>query len=72
MKPQFLKVVNEPDLIRETDSKAILNTNAKELNKYKQEREERMKMKKLLEESEVMKSDITEIKSLLRELLGKR
>jgi hypothetical protein len=72
MKPQFLKVVNEPDLIRENDSKAILNTNAKELNKYKQEREERMKMKKLLEESEVMKSDITEIKSLLRELLGKR
>jgi hypothetical protein len=72
MKPQFLKVVNEPDLIRENDSKAILNTNVKELNKYKQEREERMKMKKLLEENEVMKSDITEIKSLLRELLGKR
>lgn len=72
MKPQFLKVVNEPDLIRENDSKAILNTNAKELNKYKQEREERLKMKKLLEESEVMKSDIAEIKSLLRELLGKR
>jgi len=71
MKPHFLKVVNEPDLIRENDSKAILNTNSKELNKYKQEREERLKIKRLLEESEVMKSDISEIKSLLRELLGK-
>jgi hypothetical protein len=71
MRPHFLKVVNEPDLIRENDSKAILNTNTKELNKYKQEREERLKMKKLLEENEVMKSDIAEIKSLLRKLLGK-
>jgi uncharacterized HAD superfamily protein len=68
----FLKVINEPDLIREKDSKAILNTNTKELNKYKEEREKQLKLKSIAVEHDLMKTDIAEIKSLLRELLGKK
>jgi len=68
----FLKVINEPDLIREKDSKAILNTNTKELNKYKEEREKQLKLKSIAVEHDSMKTDIAEIKSLLRELLGKK
>lgn len=69
---EFLKVKNNIDLIRDKNSSAILNTNLKELNKYKQERDEKMKLKKLFDDNEQMQSDITEIKSLLRELLGKK
>lgn len=69
---EFLKVKDNNDLVRQTQSNAVLNTNLKELNKYKQEREEKMKLKKLLEESEQMKNDIDEIKSLLRQLIGQK
>lgn len=69
---EFLKVKEDKDLIRAADSKAILNTNLKELTKYRQEREERLKLKRLSEDSEKMKSDIEEIKSLLRQLIGQK
>jgi hypothetical protein len=67
---EFLKVKDNKDLIRQKQSNAILNTNTKELNKYKEEREEKIKLKKLVEENNQMKNDIEEIKSLLKQLLG--
>jgi hypothetical protein len=66
----ILKVKDSKDLIRQKQSNAILNTNTKELNKYKEEREEKIKLKKLVEENNQMKNDIEEIKSLLKQLLG--
>lgn len=68
----FLKVKDNRDLVRQKQSNAILNTNLKELNKYKEEREEKMKLKRLADESEQMKTDIQEIKSLLKQLLGQK
>jgi hypothetical protein len=70
MKTEFLKVKDNPDLIRERSSKAVLNTNKGELNKYRQVREEKIKLKSLMEDQERMKSDIEEIKSLLKQLIG--
>jgi hypothetical protein len=67
---EFLKVKDSKDLIRQKQSNAILNTNTKELNKYKEEREEKIKLKKLVEENNQMKNDIEEIKFLLKQLLG--
>lgn len=67
---EFLKVKDSKDLIRQKQSNAILNTNTKELNKYKEEREKKIKLKKLIEENNQMKNDIEEIKSLLKQLLG--
>jgi len=69
---EVLKVKNNKDLVRQKQSSAILNTNVKELNKYKEEREEKMKLKKLVEENGQMKTDIEEIKSLLRQLIGQK
>lgn len=71
-KDDYLKVIDHPDLVRQKHSKAILNVDVKELNKYKQEREEKMRLKRLLDESDQMKSDIEEIKSLLRQLIGQK
>lgn len=69
---EFMKVRDNKDLVRQTQSNAVLNTNLKELNKYKIEREEKMRLKKLFDESEQMKNDIDEIKSLLRQLIGQK
>lgn len=68
----FLKVRDNKDLVRHRESSAVLNTNNKELNKYRQEREEKLKLNKLVEENEQMKSDIDEIKYLLRQLIGQK
>ena len=68
----ILKVKDNKDLVRLKDSKAILNVNSRELDKYKQEREEKMRLKNLIDESAQMKNDIDEIKSLLRQLIGQK
>ena len=69
---EFLKVRDNKDLVRQKQSNAILNTNTKELDKYKQERDQKIKLQRLLEESDQMKNDIEEIKSLLRQLIGQK
>jgi hypothetical protein len=69
---EILKVKDNKDLIRLKDSKAVLNVNSKELDKYKQDREEKLKLKNLFEESEKMKNDIEQIKSLLIQLIGQK
>jgi len=69
---EFLKVKDNKDLVRLKDSKALLYTNTKELDKYKEEREQKLKLNKLLDENENMKNDIEEIKSLLRQLVGQK
>ncbi len=69
MKPEFLKVKDNPDLVRARNSKAVLNTNQTELNKYKQIRDEKFRMRSLLERQETIESDMLEIKSLLKQLL---
>jgi hypothetical protein len=68
----FLKVKDNKDLIRHKHSNAVLNTNHNELNKYKEEREQKLKLNRLLDENENMKNDIEEIKSLLRQLVGQK
>ena len=69
---ELLKVKGNSDLVRQKNSNAILNMNVKDLNKYREDRDEKMKLKRLVDESEQMKSDIDEIKNLLRQLLGQK
>lgn len=64
----YLRVQDCPDLVREKRSKAVLNTNQSELNKYKQVRDEKLKLKSLIEEQEKIKSDLDEIKTILYQL----
>jgi hypothetical protein len=69
---EIFKVKDNKDLVRLKDSKAILNINSKELDKYKQDREEKLKLQKLFEENNQLKNDVEEIKSLLRQLIGQK
>jgi len=68
---KHLLVTDRKDLIRDADSKAILNTDPSLLNKYKEEREFKLKLVKVVDEQEQLKTDVTEIKQMLKDLLGK-
>ena len=68
----YLKVKDHPDLVRDTKSKAILNTDVHALNKYKEEREFKMKLHKIVEENQQMKNEISEIKDLLLKVLERK
>jgi hypothetical protein len=68
----YLKVTDEPNLVRDTKSKAILNVNNDALNKYKQERERLVQMQKVILEHEEIKKDISEIKQLLLQLMDRK
>jgi conjugal transfer/entry exclusion protein len=65
----YLKVKDNFDLVRDERSSAILNVNQKELNKYKQARDEMLKLKKISDDHNKIKNDIQEIKDLLNILL---
>jgi predicted nuclease with TOPRIM domain len=67
---EYMKVRGNKDLVRQTQSSAILNTNLQELNKYKQLREEKLKLRALVEEQQKIRSDLDEIKSILYQLTG--
>jgi hypothetical protein len=74
----YLKVMDEPNLVRDTKSNAILNVNTEALNKYKQERDNILKMQKVISEHEDLKknisslsNDVSEIKQLLLQFMGK-
>lgn len=68
---KYVKVENEPALVRDSKSKAILNVNTEALNKYKKEKEQALKIKNMLEEHESMKQDISDIKRMLIQLMEK-
>lgn len=68
----YLKVTDEPNLVRDTSSNAILNVNKEALNKYKQEREKQFQIQKVISEHEEIKKDISEIKQLLLQLMERK
>jgi hypothetical protein len=68
---KYIPVLDNPTLVRDSQSKAILNTNVEGLKVHKQQREERMRVKRMLDEFDSVKSDLSEIKNLLKELLTK-
>ena len=68
---QYQKVIDHKNLIRDPNSKAILNRDADALNKYKEEREYKMKLANVVKEHEGLKEDVAEIKQMLKQILGK-
>jgi hypothetical protein len=78
MESNYLKVKDYPDLVRDKNSKGIININNEALKQYKTERDQKMKLSRMLEKSdnlyedvEMLKNDMKDIKSLLTEIIGK-
>lgn len=65
-------VKDHPGLIRDPNSKAIINENKDAFKNYLKEKHLRDRNVQLENEINNMKSDITEIKFILRELLNKQ
>jgi hypothetical protein len=66
---QYQKVREKQFLVRDPINKAILNQDTVGLNKYKEEREHKMKVARVVEEHEKLKEDVSEIKQMLQTLL---
>lgn len=63
----YLKVDGHPNLYRDDHTGAIINTDNNSYHQYMQSVEKRKNMKK---EIETLKNDVSEIKSLLKELIN--
>lgn len=71
----FLKVSGHEGLVRDSNSRAVLNTSSEEYNNYIQTRERAKQKNRIIEQQQEdiqqLKNDMSEIKSLLTKLLEK-
>jgi tetrahydromethanopterin S-methyltransferase subunit B len=65
---KYVKIENEQDLVKDSDTGAILNTNLDSLSAYKAKRKKDAEMQNRVDK---MENDIGDIKSMLKELLNK-
>lgn len=68
----YHKVVDDPDLVRDSRSQGIINTNNDDLIKYKQKRNKELLLNNIIKEHETIKSELTDIKKMLLQLLGNK
>jgi hypothetical protein len=68
---KYAKVKENPELIRDMDSKAVLNTNSTALQAYKKKREKQQEIQSAVEDINNMKQDINELKTLMQRILDK-
>jgi hypothetical protein len=61
--------IQETKYVRDTNSKAVLNTNRKALENYKMARQ---KKQNEIDDINNMKRDIAELKEMIKNLLGKQ
>jgi len=67
-KPRIVPIKDQEALVRDNKSGAVLNTDMSALEKYRAKRERDRKMQ---EEFNQMKNDMSEIKSLLAQLVNR-
>lgn len=65
---RYLKVIDKPGLQRDTQTGAILNTSTDELDKYIEQRNVLMAQRKRIDNLE---RDVSDIKDMLKQILGK-
>lgn len=72
----FLKVSGHDGLVRDTSNGAIINTNVTEYNNYMKQKEaalkRQMQASEQAEEINILKNELSEIKSLLTQLLANK
>ena len=67
----YLKVKNHKHLVRDSGSKAILNTDMASLLKRRKEKEASVTLNSLTQEVITIKNEFQEIKQLLNQLVSK-
>lgn len=67
----FLKIEDAPDLVKDTSSGAVLNTNLKSLEAYRKQRDKAKKVEQLESRVMVLESTVQELKNLVHKLTEK-
>ena len=70
-KMKYAQVKENPELVRDMDSKAVLNTNVSALQAYKKKREKQQEIQSAVDDINNMKNEINEIKTLMQRILDK-
>jgi len=68
---KYAKVKENPELIRDMDSKAVLNTNLTALQAYKKKREKQQEIQSAVEDINNLRQEVNELKTLMQRLLDK-
>lgn len=66
----YVKVKDDQSLVRDASNKAILNIDNSGLQAYKEKKRKEASLSRVIEEHEQIKSDLAEIKDLLKQLMG--
>ena len=66
-----LKVRDYPDLVRDSQSRAIINTKRSAMMQHIEKRETKVSIQSLQEEMNVIKDEFKEIKELLRQIASR-
>ena len=68
---KLIKVKEAPELVRDTSSQALLNTDRMGLVAYKNARDKHKQMSESIDDINTMKQDINELKTLMQRILDK-
>jgi hypothetical protein len=69
---ELLGIVGHKDIVREKNSNGVINIDNEALDKYKKERDFKLKLANLIKEHDEVKKDIQDIKTMLEKLLGQK
>jgi len=68
----YIKVKQHNNLVRDTRTKAILNTDMVALIKARKEKQISVTLSSLTQEVDIIKDEFKEIKTLLKQIVGKK
>jgi len=71
MTKRYLPVKDNPNLVKDMDTGAVININKKEIQKRRQYKEKIREEREKINKIDKLEEDIDEIKSLLHQLIGK-
>ena len=67
----IINIKGRRDVVKDSNSGAILSTDLKKLNEYKQKAEEQQKINILEEKTNIIENEVNEIKQMLKILINR-
>lgn len=71
MSENYLKVIDNKNLLRHANSKGIVNTDNDGLKKYREERDKMKRLNIIAEEQDKLGKEVNDIKLMLQQILQK-
>lgn len=68
----YIKVKDHQNLVRDSESNAILNIDTEGYYKYREERERILKVKQIASQNEALKNELNELRALVNSLMDKK